>query len=86
MLLGEFENRMKWNDKEIFSEGGFDLFVASMNRNFLPIKLAGMGGPLNDRLSDFAIESPVLCLFETFYEEMKIGSEFYHQMVRVIQC
>ena len=76
MLLGEFENRMKWNDKEIFSEGGFDLFVASMNRNFLPIKLAGMGGPLNDRLSDFAIESPSTMLISgTFYEEMKIGSE-----------
>ena len=39
MLLGEFENRMKWNDKEIFSGGGFDLFVASMNRNFLPLNL-----------------------------------------------
>ena len=76
ILAGEFEKAISRNGRTVTSNGGFDIFIASLKHDFKLLNLASLGGSLNDRLSDLAIESSrSLLLGGVFYEDLIIGTE-----------
>jgi len=76
LLAGEFEKKISRNGRTVSSNGGFDIFIASLKQDFKLLNLASLGGSLNDRLSDLAIESSrSLLLGGVFYEDLMIGNE-----------
>ena len=76
ILAGEFEKAISRNGRTVSSNGGFDIFIASLKHDFKLLNLVSLGGSLNDRLSDLAIESSrSLLLGGVFYEDLIIGTE-----------
>ena len=77
ILIGEFENQIIMNNKNATSKGGFDIFLCSLDYSLRSRNLISIGGPLNDRISAFAIESDEFFLIAgTFYDSLSIGNNY----------
>ena len=72
----EFEGKLEWRGGEAISNGGFDIFSASIDASFAtPLKFSLLGGMWNDRLSDLQSLNNHYYISSEFYNRIKVNDK-----------